>query len=244
MTDHRLQAEKLFSQDTEFLNYVREWWGSLLPVSLVDLTNHGRDPGKLAIMSIDLIKGFAVEGPLASPKIAAIVPSVVELFESAYAMGVREFLLFEDSHPKDSPEFEAFGPHCAAGSVEAETVDEIMALPFSDEFVTFPKESLSPAIGTGFDEWMDQKPEIASVIVVGDCTDLCVYQLAMHLRMRANATRRDLEVIVPEDCVQTYQLSVADAEAIRAMPHDGGLLHPLFLYHMALNGVRVAERVV
>jgi nicotinamidase-related amidase len=77
------------------------------------------------------------------------------------------------------------------------------------------------------------------VIVVGDCTDLCVYQAAMHLRLRANAAGdRGFEVVVPEDCVQTYDLPVETAQRLGALPHDGDLLHGLFLYHLALNGVQ------
>jgi hypothetical protein len=36
---------------------------------------------------------------------------------------------------------------------------------------------------------------------------------------------------------------VQAARGIGAMPHDANLLHPLFLYHMALNGATVCARV-
>jgi len=65
----------------------------------------------------------------------------------------------------------------------------------------------------------------------------------MYLKMRANALMLEYEVLVPEDCVQTYDFSVERAQAIGAIPHDGDLLHLIALYHMALNGVRVVRTI-
>jgi hypothetical protein len=76
--------------------------------------------------------------------------------------------------------------------------------------------------------------------VVGDCTDLCVYQLAMYLRLRHNARNvPGVSVIVPANAVDTYDLPAEAAEAVGAMPHPGDFFHQVFLYHMALNGIQV-----
>ena len=104
------------------------------------------------------------------------------------------------------------------------------------------KRSLSSAESTELPAWLEARPDLKRVVVVGDCTDLCVYQAAMHLRLRANAAgNRAFEVVVPADCVDTYDLPVAAAARLGAMPHDGELMHRLFLYHMALNGVQVVR---
>ena len=65
----------------------------------------------------------------------------------------------------------------------------------------------------------------------------------MHLRLEANARQLARRVIVPADCVATYDLDVETAAQISAMPHPGDLLHALFLYHMRLNGVEVYLKV-
>jgi hypothetical protein len=39
--------------------------------------------------------------------------------------------------------------------------------------------------------------------------------------------------------VDTYDMSVSTATQIGANPHGADLLHAVFLYHMALNGVEV-----
>jgi hypothetical protein len=81
--------------------------------------------------------------------------------------------------------------------------------------------------------------------VVGNCTDLCVYQLAMHLRVRHNARNvPGVSVIVPANAVDTYDLPVETASAIGAMPHPGDFFHQVFLYHMALNGIQVVRELV
>jgi len=216
-----------------FLEYLVEWRRSLRPVALNEIAESAGGPKAVGIACIDLIKGFTSRGALASPRIAAIVPNVVDLFERAHTAGVRDFVLLQDAHPEDSLEFESYGPHCTKGSVESEMVDELAALPFASEFVIMPKETVSAAIGTGLDRWIDEHDHLKAVFAVGDCTDICVYQLAMHFRMRSIADRRQLEVIVPEDCVQTYGVPA----------HDGDLLHLVFLYHMALNGIRVVSTV-
>jgi hypothetical protein len=44
--------------------------------------------------------------------------------------------------------------------------------------------------------------------------------------------------------VDTYELPVDTAKELGAFPHHGGLLHLVFLYHMALNGVKVVASVI
>jgi hypothetical protein len=79
--------------------------------------------------------------------------------------------------------------------------------------------------------------------VVGDCTDLCTYQLAMHLRLDANERQLERRVIVPINAVDTYDTPMSVAEELGIFPHPGDLLHATFLYHMAINGIEVVKRI-
>ena len=90
---------------------------------------------------------------------------------------------------------------------------------------------------------MVEHPKVSDYLVVGDCTDLCVYQLAMHLRLDANARQKNRRVIIPAECVDTYDMSVSTAAKLGAMPHDAELLHAIFLYHMALNGIVIVKSI-
>lgn len=234
-------ASPTTSSPEHFLTWL-EQWERLLPA--IPLTEVITTPASVAIVSVDLVKGFCTVGPLSSPRVAHILPTVRTLFEQAYALGVRHFLLTQDTHEEDAVEFGAFGVHCVAGSEESETVDELQSLPFSNLFQVIPKNSISSDLGTGLSSWLDQHPEVTTFIVVGDCTDLCVYQAAMYLRLRANALGlKSVRVVVPANAVQTYDLPVATATELGILPHDGDLLHRLFLYHMALNGIEVVAQL-
>jgi nicotinamidase-related amidase len=130
-----------------------------------------------------------------------------------------------------------------AGTRESEAVDRFKELPFFNLFQIIPKNSINSVIETDLEGWLEAHPTVDTFITVGDCTDLCTYQLAMHLKLRANARNQKSRVILPVNCVDTYDLPVAVAAEIGAVPHDGDLLHYIFLYHMMLNGVEVVAEV-
>jgi nicotinamidase-related amidase len=228
---------------TEFLQWLEGWLSRLPEARLqADVIAPAGGPAGVAVVCVDMLIGFCSEGPLSSPRVGRLIPGIADLLSRAHQAGVRDMVLTQDSHPADAPEFREFGPHCVTGTRQAETTPELLALPFSREFTVIPKRSLSSAESTELASWLAARPNLRRVIVVGDCTDLCVYQAAMHLRLRANAAGdRDFEVVVPADCVETYDLPVATAARLGVMPHDGDLMHRLFLYHMALNGVQVVR---
>lgn len=234
-----------------FLRWLKEWESELPAQNLAEIIAEAGGPDRVAIICIDITLCFARVGPLSSPRIDALVPRIVDLFKLAHSMGIRDFVLSQDAHPPDSPEFEAYGPHCVAGTPEAETVPELKELPFADTFAVLPKRALNPGIAGPFVEWLEGHPSIRRFVVVGDCTDLCVYQVAMHLKIRANQFYLDYDVIVPASCVDTFDTPLEKAQRLPAtssveagiLPHDADLLHPLFLYHMALNDIQVVREI-
>ena len=227
------------AQSEPFLTWLIEWEASLPVLPLADIK-----PEATAVISEDLLKGFCSVGPLSSPRAQGIVPRVVSLFKSLHKVDVQHYLLMQDTHEEQALEFGAFPPHCVAGSEESETIPELLELPFSEEFIVFEKNSISSTVGTALPDWLEEHPEITTFIVVGVCTDICIYEMAMDLRMRANARgEAGVRVIVPADCVQTYDVSVETAQEIGAMPHDGDLLHRIFLYQMALNAIEVVDHI-
>jgi nicotinamidase-related amidase len=225
---------------SEFLLYLDRWMSELPIQSLDDLV---RSPEKVAIISVDVIKGFCNTGPLSSPRVAGIVDPIVALMKKAWDKNVFHFILSQDTHEPDAKEFSAWPPHCIRGTEEAETVDEIRNLPFFDQMLLLEKNSIASGLNNDLQQWVLDHPEVEYYIVVGDCSDLCTYQLAMFLRLDANERQVKRIVIVPEDCVQTYDLSVETAKEIGAFPHPGDFLHAVFLNHMALNGIEVVKTI-
>ena len=223
---------------TEFLDWLARWEGSLS-------TAHVERPESAVVVVVDMVNGFCKTGNLASERVGALIRPVVQLLETAHSSGVARFLVAEDTHRPDDREFAAFPPHCVAGSGEEKTVDEIRSLPFQARFEYFPKPSINISVGTDMDERLAELLELGmdTFVIVGDCTDLCVYQAASQVRFTANAQQKAARVVVPAGAVDTYDLPVAVSEGLGALPHPGELLHQMFLYHLALIGCEVVAGV-
>lgn len=227
----------------EFLSALVTWERNLPTITWSDLQMEAQQ-GRVALMGVDMINGFCHEGVLSSPRVRDIIPAVVEVFNGAYNIGVREFVLAQDCHTPESVEFADFPPHCQAGSSEVNTIPELANLPFANLYQIVSKNSLNAFHGTDLGEWLEARHHFRATVIVGDCTDLCVHQMAMHLKLYANAHNLKMRVIVPENAVQTYDMSVETANAIGALPHDGDFMHLVFLYHMRLNGIEVVRELV
>lgn len=230
-------------KSTRFLSALVEWERDLPAIAWDDLREEAQQ-GRVALCSVDMINGFCYEGVLSSPRVKDIIPAVVAAFANAYAVGVRDFVLAQDAHTPDAVEFADFPPHCQAGTSEANTIPELAKLPFANLFKVVSKNSLDAFYGTSLGEWLEAHRDLSAVVIVGNCTDLCVHQMAMHLKLYANAYNLKMRVIVPENAVQTYDMPLEAAHAVGALPHDGDFMHLVFLYHMRLNGVEVVREIV
>jgi len=226
---------------TQIPPYVTRWFEELRPLVINEAIP---DPARAGVFSVDMIAGFLATGNLASARVGRLAQPVAEIFQRAYHYGIRHFVLFQDAHHPQALEFDAFPLHCVQGSGESTTVPELQSLPFSNSFTVIEKNSLHPSLGTGFDKWLDEHRHVNTALVVGNCTDLCVYQLAMHLRLRANALNyREYQVIVPANAVDTYDLAQDVTQQAGSYAHPGDFFHQVFLYHMALNGIRVIRKL-
>ncbi|MGH2351742.1 MAG: cysteine hydrolase family protein [Chloroflexota bacterium] len=237
----------LAERSRAFLDYLDRFLDSLPERSLADVIAQAGGPERVAVVAVDVVNGFCTTGPLASDRVGAIVPPSESLLRAAHAAGVRAMAVLRDSHDPQAPEFAQFAPHCIAGTAESALVEPLAGLPFAGSFFDVPKNATSAWAGaTRFASWVAEQEQagVNTFVVVGDCTDLCVYQTSMPLKLSANARNRALQVIVPANCVDTYDLEVETARGLGALPHDGALLHAVFLYHLQLNGVQVVARLV
>ncbi|MBE3590200.1 MAG: cysteine hydrolase [Firmicutes bacterium] len=226
---------------SEFGAAVDEWFARLPERGWSELAPRGGQ--RVAVCVVDMLNGFAREGPLASPRVEALVPPVLHLVENAAARGAR-IVAVQDCHPRGAVEFGAYPPHCLEGTSEAEAVEELLSLPAYREARLVRKNNLC---GLWAGDWYrDLVAEgVDTFVICGDCTDLCVNYLAMPLRLWANERNLPLRVVVPAEAVDTFDIPAraASTEEPAAPGHPGELFHRLFLYHMAQNGVEVVRRV-
>ena len=228
-----------------FLEYLDGMLAGLRPASMQEIVRSADGPEHVALMCTDVINGFCTQGPLSSPRVNSIVQPICSLLSKATEQRVTRILQLCDTHSPDAAEFAQYAPHCIVDTEESQLVPELAGHPAAVSYRMVRKNSISAWFGTslpGIVQSLDAA-EVTTIICVGDCTDICVYQLALPLKVRANAANRALRVIVPADCVQTFDLPVDVAVARDLTPHDGDLLHAVFLYHMRLNGVEVVSSI-
>jgi len=238
-------VQPLAERSRPFLDYLDSFMAGLAPARWADVVSAAGGPQGVAIVAIDLVCGFVKFGPLASPRVDATIPAILRTLASGIDLGVRKIALVQDEHPAEAAEFGQFAPHCVSGTGQAATIPELSDFLATKEINApiLPKNSLSAVWSPAFAAW-DRDAQEAGVntyVLVGDCTDLCVANLAVPLITRANQTGRPISVVLPEDCLATYDLPVHTAQAIGATPHDGDLMHAVFLYYMALSGCRVVS---
>ncbi len=219
----------LTESSREYLDFLSKWLNDLPEIPAGSL-----NPKATALASVDIIEGFHRVGPLASPRVAKIIPNVVTLIEKLSDFGVPDdhIMFAQDCHPEGAQEFESYPPHCLEGSEEAQAVKELKQLPKWKNYQHSHKNSVACHTSTDFNEWLD-KLEVNTIIAIGDVTDICLYMLVMHLQVRNLASGLKQRIIVPENCVQTWD----------APDHPGDLYHLLFLHHMARNGVEVVRAI-
>lgn len=217
-------------------------------VNLVDLN-------KPQLVVVDMINGFCKEGILADKEIMNIVPAINNLIRGIDRVtpenkNFRSNVIFlKDSHNEFSEELKAFPPHCM-GDKESEIVDEINTNGFSN---IFEKNSTNGFFSKGFHEYFNKlvsnelvkfvrdpnssknKLDIPDFIITGCCTDICVMTLALSIKTYFNQFNMDAKVIVPIDCVDTY-----DTEGV----HNAKDYNEMALALMKQQGIIITEKIV
>jgi nicotinamidase-related amidase len=202
-----------------------------------------------------MINGFCRIGPLASPRIAGLIPVIARLAGQYRDRGGRYLLFLNDAHTAEAAEFAVFPPHCLSGTAEGDVVEELES--YLQGSYVFGKNATTAVFSARGKRYPDgaekdylpfvrdllRTRKVTLFIVVGNCTDLCVLQCALSLKLLGNSLDLPVEVVVPEDAVTTYDLPVTAARSVRALPHPADANHIWALYHMALNGISVVKSI-
>lgn len=181
---------------------------------------------KTMLFIIDMNNGFAKKGALYSDRVEALINPITNLAKTLEAKNC-EIIAFTDSHNKDSIELRSYPTHCLENDYESKIVDEISTI---KNLKVIPKNSTN-----GFFCLEDKNfKNIDNIIVVGDCTDICIYQFVVTLKAYFNQNNIDKNIIVPMNLVDTYHIDNI---------HNAEIMNIVFLNSMIQNGVEVIKEI-
>lgn len=184
------------------------------------------DLSKTMLFIIDMNNGFAKKGALYSDRVEALINPITNLAKILEAKNC-EIIAFTDSHNKDSIELRSYPTHCLENDYESKIVDEISTI---KNLKVIPKNSTN-----GFFCLEDKHfKNIDNIIVVGDCTDICIYQFVVTLKAYFNQNNIDKNIIVPMNLVDTYHIDNI---------HNAEIMNIVFLNSMIQNGVEVIKEI-
>jgi nicotinamidase-related amidase len=190
------------------------------------------DKDKTVLIVIDMVNGFVYSGPLSSPRVAGIVNNIVELNKKTN--GFKK-VFFMDSHEENSKEFGSFPLHCIKGSHEAELIPELKKdVSEGPDTLCIHKNSTNGFNSNIFKQWLEKNmDEVDNYIITGCVTDICVLQFALSLKAYFNENNKSKRIVVPKDCVETYD----------GGSHDGDLMNLFALYNMHTSGIEIADKI-
>jgi nicotinamidase-related amidase len=227
-----------------------------MPVASTDAALHG----VVGLVVVDPVVGFTRHGALAdAASMAPMVAAIDALCRDLIARIPDRLWLyvFRDHHGPDQLE-PPYPPHCQAGSGE-ELLDPDLTWLEGERRVTIrPKDCINGMIGA-----LDPQPDgtyrhhladwlrahaIDTLLVVGDCTDICVLDFVVSALSARNhgmfgADRGSMPLYVLAPACATYHLPDPDALGLPPTArHDKDLCHHAALYFMQARGALVADR--
>lgn len=200
-----------------------DWFSNLKILNIRNLNSE-----RTIHIAVDMVNGFVKYGALSSKEVFSINDKVACFSSVCQNSGIKNFALC-DSHPEECTEFLTYPVHCLKGSEESRLTDELLQ---AADFRIFPKLSVNGWLEPDF-----QTEVISSnadtFIITGDCTDMCVIQLALTLKSAMNRINRTSRVIIPANLVATCTLPEHDAELSEIMA----------LYIMKTNGIEIVKDI-
>lgn len=222
----KINREAFISKSTDTLTKILNSFENLESLKVEKLV------GEAALIVIDMNNGFARKGALYSPRVEALIPEVSRLAHIFAENKSVPVIMVNEDHPENAREFEAYPPHCVRGTEEAEIISELKDI---ENKIVIGKNCTNAFAAEEFKETFMKlyNKGIKNFIIIGDCTDICIYQAAVSMQTYFNHNGYDGQVIVPMKAVDTYDLDVVN--------HDGDLMNVMFLYSMLGNGVKVVK---
>ena len=186
-----------------------------------------------ALIVVDMVIGFVEEGILSSSRVKDMSINLLELNRKTEGYSK---IYFVDSHNKDSVEFKAYPEHCIINTKEEELIDVLKeSLNKENNIKIIKKNSTNGFHVPEFKLWLDKIiDKIDNFVIVGCVTDICVSQLSLTLKTYFNQLDLDKNVIVPVNCVDTFDTPDHPAEQMNFFA----------LSSMNSNGIKVVSEII
>lgn len=199
--------------------------GNLDKLNTEDISN--LDLSKTVLFIVDMNNGFAKQGSLYSPRVENLIKPI-ENFAKHICSKLNRIIAFTDSHTKSSIELLNYPIHCLEDSIESDIVDELKDIPNLEIVQKNSTNGFFALDKINFEN-------IDNIIIVGDCTDICIYQFAITLKSYFNQNNLRKNIIVPINLVDTYDIPNV---------HSAELLNIVFLNSMIQNGINVVKEIL
>lgn len=218
----------------------------------------GAENPRTGLVIVDEVNGFATVGagylapPVENPQVTKMIAETDRLARRFSELG-WPILAFLDSHTPGKPE-PPYPPHCEMGTGEENLVPELLWLEKDPHATLVRKDCINGFVGAiapdGSNRVVDwvNRHELARVLVVGICTDICVMDFVLTL---LSARNHDLmpslaDITVYEAACATYHLPRVTAESLglgihAAHPQD--VAHYMGLYFMSSRGAELVDTI-
>ena len=181
---------------------------------------------KTILFIVDMNNGFAKSGALYSQRVENLIDPIAS-FANFIGNNNCPIIAFTDSHNPDSIELKNYPKHCLVDDIESDIIDELKSI---NGLTIVPKNSTNGFFALENFEYSS----FENIIIVGDCTDICIYQFATTLKAYLNQLNIDKNIIVPVDLVDTYDIPNI---------HSANLMNLVFLNSMIQNGINVVKTI-
>ncbi|WP_152650775.1 isochorismatase family cysteine hydrolase [Paraclostridium benzoelyticum] len=204
------------------LKYMKEVLTQLEDININDI-----DMEKTILFIVDMNNGFARKGSLYSDRVENLINPIKNLGDYVASKNCK-VVAFTDSHTKDSIELHSYQTHCLSDDEESDVVSEIKAI---SNIKIVPKNSTNGFFCLNEISFKN----IENIIIVGDCTDICIYQFAVTLKSYFNQNNIYKKIIVPMNLVDTYDIPKI---------HNAEIMNIVFFNSMIQNGVQVIKNII
>lgn len=182
---------------------------------------------KTELFIVDINNGFAKEGNMYSSRVNNLINPIVN-FTKSISKDIKSIIAFTDYHTDESVELLNYPTHCLKDTIECEIVDELKSI---DNIKIVKKNSTNGFFALSNLDFNNTD----NIIIIGDCTDICVYQLAITLKSYFNQNNISKNIIVPMNLVDTYHVDNV---------HPAELLNIVFFNSMIQNGIKVVKEII